>query len=198
MNLNITYEMTGHNNNNDTKFIALNCYGFKSKYLYINNIITGHDCIHLSETWLTQSEAHLIHNYKKDFYICFQPANKQNAGKPFGGTILLLCKKKFHNPVTIFQEDYMTSIQTTLNNQPLIITGVYLQSINKSDYIDTYRSQLASITGILNQFSSTSESIILGDFQSCPNEPITQRTTPPNALSPYLYQDLLPIITLFQ
>lgn len=171
--------MTGSNSTN-VKFIALNCHGFKSNFLYINNIVRLHDCIHLSETWLTQSEAHLIH-------ITFQPANKQNFGRPFGGTILFLRKKTFSNTATIFQEDFMTTIKTTLNNRSLIITGVYLQSVNsKSDCKETYKNQLSSITGILNQFSATSECIILGDFQSCPSEPITQRSTSPNALSDYL------------
>ena len=74
----------------------------------------------------------------------------------------------------------------------LIIAAVYLQSLNKNtNGIDTYKSQLACITGIINQFNSIADPIILGDFQSCPIVHESQRYSPPNALSKHLSKFIL-------
>ena len=76
----------------DTKMniVAYNCSGFKPNFMYINKLTTIYDCIFLSETWLTQAERHLVHNYKQDFQIIYTPEQKHINGRPFGGTLLLL------------------------------------------------------------------------------------------------------------
>ena len=180
--------------------VALNCYGYKGNCVYIEKLTKSYDLIHLTETWLTKSENHLLSTYRKEFYIIIQPASRHEFGRPFGGSVLLLRKNIFHEIDTIIQEDYGTVVKTYCKNRLLIIAGVYLQSLSSetTKCIDTYQSQLASITGIINQFSDTADPIILGDFQSCPDKPATPRTAQFNPYSKYLSSfidenNLLPI-----
>lgn len=154
---------------NNIDFISLNCYGYKGNCVYIDKLTKTHDCLSLSELWLTQSEFHLLHNYKNDFHIFFQPAKQLEHGRPFGGTALMMRKSKFSNVDTIIQENYVTAVRAKHKNRTLLVFGVYLQSTNSSiDYIETYNTQLASLSGIMNQFIDTADPILLGDFQSCP------------------------------
>ena len=80
------------NSNHQIKLISFNCHGYKGNTLYINNIINTHDIIFLSETWLLQSESHLIHNLKLDFELYFTPVKVELAGRPYGGNIMLVRK----------------------------------------------------------------------------------------------------------
>ena len=64
--------------------------------------------------------------------------------------------------------------------------------------METHQSQLASISGIVNQFTDNAEPILLGDFQQCPDYSSTCRSSKPNALSRHLSDfigdnDLTPI-----
>uniref|UniRef100_A0A7M5VBJ8 Reverse transcriptase domain-containing protein n=1 Tax=Clytia hemisphaerica TaxID=252671 RepID=A0A7M5VBJ8_9CNID len=197
-------EMIGVGSEHNLNIVALNCNGYKTNYLYINNKLSKfYDIIHLSETWLTNSESHLIINsYKTDFHIINQPASRHQFGRPFGGTCLLLRKTIFENFSTIIQEDYATIVKVIYKNNVLLIGGVYLQSLNsqssQSRCIDTYNSQLASITGIIRQFSDTADPLLFGDFQCCPDQPTTSRTAQSNALSSHLSKfifdnNLLPV-----
>ena len=186
-------------NIDSTSFISLNCYGYKGNCIYIDNLAKSYDCLSLSELWLTQSEFHLLHHFKKDFTIIFHPATQQEHGRPFGGTALLLRKSKFKNTTTILKEDYVSAVQTSLSNRKFVVMSLYLQCISaKADYLQIYRSQLASLTGIINQFTDTADPILLGDFQCCPVTPISSRSGEPNVLSKYLSDfinenELLPI-----
>jgi len=151
----------------DLNIISINCNGYKANSLYTDKLTKSYDCIHLSETWLSQSEFHLLHQYKKDFHLILQPANRHEFGRPFGGTALFLRRKKFQKVDTIIMEDHLTAVKTSHNNHSLIVMGVYLQSTNnKSDYISTYTTQLATLTGIIDQFNHIADPIILGDFNA--------------------------------
>ena len=176
---------------NEIKLISLNCHGCKGNTLYINNIITTHDIIFLSETWLLQSESHLIHNYKLDFELYFTPAKVELSGRPYGGNIMLVRKSTNHRKIElILQEDFTALIKIDFYNTSVLLCGVYLQSISKkSDHIKFYQNQLSIINGILEKFESTSEYIILGDFQCCPSAPnhhASGRAGKTNHLSPWL------------
>ena len=71
-------------------------------------------------------------------------------------------------------------------NSSFVITGVYLPPSGSPNYIEKYKTQLSTIQGIHRQFSSTSESIIMGDFQCCPEVPGSLRNASTNSLSPHL------------
>lgn len=191
---------TSSNCTDNLKFVSLNCYGYKTNSVYIEKLTKLYDAIHLTETWLTQSELHLLSSYRNNFHLFVQPANQHDHGRPFGGTTLLLRKDRFTNVDTILLEDFTTVVKTLYRNRTLTIIGVYLQSLSQpvQKSIDIYKTQLATITGALNQYIDISEPIILGDFQSCPDKPLTQRTAQPNALSKHLSQfivenNLIPI-----
>ena len=122
------------------QIISLNCNGYKSNFVYTDTIIKNNDCIHLSETWITQSESHLLHRYKNDFNLTICPAKRHEHGRPFGGTVLLLRKKKFTTIDKIFQEDHLTCIKATFNNRQLLLM-VYLQpTSSNSSYVDIYKT----------------------------------------------------------
>ena len=75
----------------NVKIVSLNCNGFKSNLSYIENVLLSNfDIIFLCETWLLDSEKHLLHNYKSDFSIFFTPGKKHHTGRPFGGNILFI------------------------------------------------------------------------------------------------------------
>ena len=169
------------------KFLALNCGGYKANSMYIDSLTNSYDCIFLNELWITKAEEHLLNHYKSKFKSIFQPARKNHTGRPFGGTILLLRKESFQNTITIMQEDFLTTVKASINNMQILISGVYLQSISSNtEHSDIYRSQLATLTGITEQFSDSCQTIILGDFQSYPKVQNTTRIAQQNSLSKYL------------
>ena len=175
---------------NDLNIIALNCNGYKANCVYIKKLIKSYNVIHLTETWLTDMESHLLEPYKKDFHIIIQPGNCHQFGRPFGGTALLLQKSIFDNINTVIKEDFITIAKVHFKNNLLLIGGVYLQSLNSQTNqclcIETYNSQLSSIAGIIRQFTDSADPIFIGDFQCCPDQPTTPRTAQPNALSKHL------------
>ena len=174
---------------NNAKFIALNCNGFKSNTIFIDQIIKNNDCIFLSESWLLNSEQFLLHNYKLQFKVISVPANKNPKGRPFGGTIMLLRKSTFSNINIITDENYTTTVQADTGNLSILISGVYLQSItnNSSECTEIYKTQLSNITGLHRRFEEVSESIILGDFQSFPQNTVSSnRSAQYNILSKHM------------
>eukprot|EP00111_Clytia_hemisphaerica_P019553 TCONS_00057647-protein len=174
-----------------TKLTALNCHGFKTNSDYINLLTTSYDIIYLSELWITESEKHLLNSFNIDFNVYFQPAAQGESGRPFGGTALLI-RKSLPKPELIMKNDFTTIIKIQLRNYALLLIGVYLQSTSKtSNFKDIYASQLASVGGIIKQFSNSTEPIILGDFQSCPSTHQTERTRNKNALTENLNSFIL-------
>lgn len=167
-------------------FVTLNCNGLKSNFVYTKELISQHHCIFLTETWLVTSEEHLLSEFNSRFKIITVPAKKKNAGRPFGGTALLLDRTIFDKTDIIILEDHLTIVKTIFNDISLTITGVYLPSTNSNDYIENYKTQLSIISGTHQQLLSSSEVIILGDFQSCPTIENSQRNTTENHLSQYL------------
>lgn len=167
----------------NTKFITLNCHGFKSNSTYITKISQSYDIIYLSELWITEAEKHLLHNYNHNFHVLFQPAIQGISGRPFGGTALLI-KKTLPKPDLILKNDFSTCVKLNLKRHNLLIMGVYLQSTSKDPNCkETYFSQLATISGIIKQFINSTEPIILGDFQSCPTTHQTERVSNQNTLT---------------
>ena len=172
-----------------TNFITLNCNGFKSNSLYIANLCKNHDCLFLTETWLLETEKHFTQDYKNDFFIIFTAAKRHNHGRPFGGNLLLLRKNQFTKPTIILQEDFSTSIVTKFNNKAILISGLYLQSLSSSieSSVDTYQSQLSTVSGVIERFSSSAIPFVLGDFQCFPDSfKFSNRAANTNSLSKYL------------
>lgn len=172
-------------NHNDTRIIALNCNGFKSNCAYVDHLIKRYDFLFLSELWITESEKHLLHNYKQDFHTFFVPAKKGLSGRPYGGTVMLVRKTKTLNrPEHILDEDYATITKVSINNNSILLIGVYLQSVNQNpNFKETYSAQLSTISGVTSHFEDTSDIIIFGDFQSCPQTFSSNRLSQPNALT---------------
>ena len=142
--------------------------------------------MYLTETWLLKSEEHSLHEFEADFIIITVPATKLTTGRPFGGTILLLNRHKFFQTDVITQEMNTTTVTTHLFDTSLTLSGVYMPTSNTTDYIEVYKTQLSTLTGIHTQFATTSESIILGDFQCFPKVSNTTRIAKYNTLSKFL------------
>ena len=169
----------------DFKFLAFNCNGLKSNTAYINQLIANHDILFLSELWIQESEKHLIHNYRKDFNIIFTPGKRGAIGRPYGGNILLIRKSLQIKSELILQEEFTTIMKLDFENLSLLLVGVYLQSITKfNDCINIYQNQLDTINGTLKHFEESCETIIMGDFQCCPEYTQYQRSMTSNQLSP--------------
>ena len=148
--------------------VTLNCNGLKANFAYVKQLIRNYKCIYLTETWTQKSESHIFSEFEKEFFIVPVFARRHNSGRPFGGTAFLLKRNSFSHSDVIIQEDRVTVIRTTLHNTNIILTGVYLPPSGSDNYIENYRTHLATIQGIHRQFSTTCESIIIGDFQCCP------------------------------
>ena len=167
----------------NTNFVGLNCHGFKTNADYIKGLSESHEILFLSELWITEAEKTLLHNYNKDFNIYFQPANQGLSGRPYGGTALLI-KKSLPAPELIQKNEYATIVKLKLQNFDLLVIGVYLQSTSSnSTFKDRYYAQLSNIGGMIKQFENTSETIILGDLQSCPSTHSSERLTKQNTLT---------------
>ena len=70
------------------------------------------------------------------------------------------------------QEDFATAVQAKVCDFSFILIGVYLQSLTSDTKasVETYKTELASITGIINQFCDSTDPVIIGDFQCCPKK----------------------------
>eukprot|EP00111_Clytia_hemisphaerica_P013383 TCONS_00039306-protein len=170
------------------KFIALNCSGYKANSAYVDSLTNTYDCLFLNELWITKTEEHLLNHYKNKFKTIFQPAKKSNTGRPSGGTVLLLSKQAFHNTVTIIQEDFLTTVKLSSTTLKFLSPEYIFNQPQNTECTDIYRSQLATLTGITEQFSESCETIILGDFQSYPKVQKTTRFAQQNRLSKYLIE----------
>ena len=181
------------------RLYTFNCNGIKSNYHYVSSIIRKYDYCFLSETWLLQAEEHLLDNLKNHFKVITTPAKRHLAGRPFGGNIVLVRRGIFDYINIISQDDYSTIIQVAKNNRQILIVGVYLQSYQCPESIETYQHQLSNLTGTIEKFSDTSELIVLGDFQSFPGDLYSaDRVAKTNPLSNYLHtfieeQNLTPV-----
>ena len=51
------------NSKTKLKLVSLDCNGFKANSHYITLLMQNYDIIFLCETWLLESEKHLLHNY---------------------------------------------------------------------------------------------------------------------------------------
>ena len=170
----------------NTNFISLNCHGIKANFKYIDFLSSTYDIIFLSETWITETEKILLHNFQKDFYIFFEPAKQGLTGRPYGGTAMMI-KRTLPSPELLSKTDFNTTVKIPLKNYDLLIIGVYLQSVNNNPNVrDIYSSQLSNIGGTIKQFENSSECIILGDFQSCPTTHPSGRMGKPNSLTDHL------------
>ena len=167
------------------KIISLNCNGYKSNHHYIDSLlIPNFDIIFLCETWLLDSEKHLLHNYKSDFSVYFTPGKKHHSGRPFGGNTLFIRNSSIQKVDLILKEDYATTVKIDTDSSSYLLTGVYLQSTSSDpDYLDVYQEQINTIARTFKHFEDCCETIVLGDFQSCPTEPLSPRSRKTNSLS---------------
>ena len=102
--------------------------------------------------------------------------NKDNMvdhseGQPYSSKDL-----SHQKPDLLLHEDFTIPVKMNFKNLSIIVTGVYLQSLTKSQTCrDTYSKKPATFGGLLKEFESESEFLMLGDMQCSPSIPLTDR-----------------------
>ena len=80
------------------RVLSLNCHGFNnSTVAYVQRVCTRYnvDILFLQETWLTDTNSHIISNSLSDYVVTHTSAMEHKitsgmlVGRPFGGTAVL-------------------------------------------------------------------------------------------------------------
>ncbi len=84
-------------------FASINTHGLKANSDYIlNELVENNDILFVCEHWLSNAEKHILN--KKSHKLHFSPAEKQPAGRPYGGNCFLV-RKDINIGVKIIHED---------------------------------------------------------------------------------------------
>ena len=169
---------------------TLNTQGLKSNITYGTYLLNQSDILFINEHWLSNAEKFILNNTAQNSHrIFFTPAQKQTAGRPYGGNCFLIRKGLASEHRIIHEDNNILAIQLKAHNFNLIVIGVYLSCYHDQTSKDNYTQQLNNITAILEMYVDESDFVILGDFQAFPSNmyDIFCRNNPKrNPLSPLL------------
>ena len=145
---------------------TFNTQGLKGNTDFVvNELVKKHDILFISEHWLSNAEKHILHI--ESHKLLFSPADKQPAGRPYGGNCFLI-KNNLSDGIKIIHEDsHILAIQLPKLN--IIIVGIYLTCFHDGSSKEAYVSQLNTISAILDMYIEESEIIVLGDYQTFPS-----------------------------
>ena len=175
---------------------GLNTQGLKSNIDHIINLLQETDILFLSEHWLSNAENIIIQNMitNKTHNIFFTPAEKQPAGRPYGGNCFLVRNSGTEKVKVIHEDKHILAVQFVSSSLNLIVIGVYLTCYHDLSSKDEYTQELNTITAIIEMYTDESEIIIIGDFQTFPSNMynhLPRNSEKRNPLSPILQRFLL-------
>ena len=154
----------------EIKLVTLNTHGLKGNALYIENIVQLNDIIFLAERWLLDFETFLLDQISSSHVPITQSGQKHESGRPFGGHCFFVKNTLSQNVNILHKDEHILAIEISLGDSQFIIIGIYLPAFqNNSTSLEKYEISLASINSIINQYIHQCEIIIMGDFQSFPN-----------------------------
>ena len=152
------------------KLISINTQGLKSNHVYINSLIKDYQIIFICEHWLLNAEKYIIENVAKSTHdIFFTAAEKGASGRAFGGNCLLVKHTTAKHQI-IHEDKHIVALRTILDGVPLLIIGIYLTSYHNKQSLTDYNDQLSIITSILKSNAGEFEPVIIGDFNSFPDD----------------------------
>ena len=177
-------------NKNLINIKGLNTQGLKSNIEYITELLQQTDILFLSEHWLSNAEKSILDNLRRNTHtLYFTPAEKQPAGRPYGGNCFII-KNSVAEKISIIHEDkHILAAHIISNDRNMVIIGVYLTCYRGPTSKDEYTQQLSTIAAIIEMYVDESEIIILGDFQTFPSkiyDNLTRKCPKRNPLSPLL------------
>ena len=174
------------NTPNIIKFASINTQGLKGNSDYvINDIIRNNDVVFICEHWLSKAEKHILNSDTHGIY--FSPAEKQPAGRPYGGNCFLIRNCFDEDIKTIHEDSHILAIQ--LPKQNVILIGVYLTCYHDASSKEEYKTQMNMLTSIIEMHLDESEIIIVGDYQTFPTslyDKLPRNNPKRNPLSPIL------------
>ena len=173
------------------RLIGFNTQGLKSNVVYISELIDNHDIIFLCEHWLSNSEETIVKDISSQTHnYLLSTAEKHPVGRPFGGNCFVIRKNIFTNISVIHEEKSIFAIKVTISEKiNYIIIGLYLTCYHDYTSIEKYIDELNIITSIIKSNLGESEVIIIGDFQTFPQElydDLPRSNNTRNRLSPHL------------
>ena len=103
--------------------------------------------------------------------LIFHEAQKNGTGRPFGENCFFI-RKNLPNDIEIIHDEHnILAIKVKVKiNCISLLAFISPACRNDTKSVENYKLSLASIKSILNQCSDEGEIILLGDFQSFPNE----------------------------
>ena len=169
---------------------TLNTQGFKSNATHVSSLIEQTDILFLSEHWLSNAEKSILNNITHSTHkIFFTPAEKQAAGRPYGGNCFLIRDQLADEQIVIHDDKNILAIQLKSQTFNLVVIGVYLTCYHDASSKEDYTQQLNNITSIIEMYVDESDFIIMGDFQTFPSnvyDHLPRNNVKRNPLSPLL------------
>ncbi|CAF1045228.1 unnamed protein product, partial [Brachionus calyciflorus] len=154
------------------KFLAYNCYGFKSNSNFIKNLIQNYDICFFSEHWLSDEEEILFNNlsnhHKFYFKSSYSKTDTKRRGRPFGGICWSVSKKLLVERFEFFDIE-VSSLAIRLNNLVVTFHGVWLPYDDKrANRLSKYKSNFSLLKSQIKEYHNSPQ-IIFGDFNASTN-----------------------------
>ena len=147
-----------------TRLTSINTQGLKRNIDYVSNLLNDNEILFICEHWLSNVEKHIIEN--STHTLIFSSAEKQPAGRPYGGNCFMVHNTISKNIKVIHEDAHILAIQ--LRSLNLIVIGIYLTCYHDTSSKDDFSSQLDTITAIIEMYVEESEIVIVGDYQTFP------------------------------
>ena len=154
----------------DLKVVGLNAHGAKSNLTFIQTLFETYHITFISEHWLSNAEKMLIKDcLSNDYKLHFSTAEKKSTGRPFGGNLFVVNKSFVGNTTVVHEDPHIYAIKTSGKLKPYLFIGVYLTCFHDGTSIVKYKEELDTLTGLIKSHMDECNVLVLGDFQSFPN-----------------------------
>ena len=141
-----------------------------SNSTFIQTLFENYHITFISEHWLSKAEKMLIKGrLNKNFTLHFSSAEKKSIGRPSGGNLFVINKSSVGNTSVVYEDSHIYAIKTSGKLRPYLFIGVYLTCFHDGTSIVKYKEELDTLTGLIESHMDECNVLILGDFQSFPN-----------------------------
>ena len=153
---------------------TFNCQNLKTSVNEIRELCLHHDVIFLQETWLLETELHMLSLIDRNFHgkgvSSMDISDSLITGRPYGGLAILWSKKLGHQCkcITFGDDTAFMGFEFMRGGIKYLFINVYMP-FSCAIHYDTYISNLSKIDSIIRS-SGTPIVFAIGDYNADPNK----------------------------
>ena len=150
------------------KISTFNCKNVKTSVPEVRQLCDNRDIVFLQETWLIDSEFHIISSIDKTFYVRAMSAMNTSSqavrGRPYGGTGILWRKELGDCNILDSDEPRIMCLELKNDTHCILLINVYLP-YDSYDNLDEFMFLLSKVNSIIENHPS-SHACVIGDFNA--------------------------------